>query len=176
MQGSGQVGGLLPGDCCQPEASVRFTMTSCSADGSPWGFAQRHNPGVPAAAPPEGGTPHSSTGSWDGRWASPPAENWVTKNCHPPPHPTPRLIPPTLLRQHPSHELCSPPRRSPLPRYTMPYSRPCGVLYSTVKQTSFPISFFRRNSRAGNPQGWKERKESSGHQLPRGAPGAGTWC
>lgn len=88
MQGSGQVGGLLPGDCCQPEASVRFTMTSCSADGSPWGFAQHRNPGVPAAAPPEGGTPHSSTGSWDGRWASPPAENWVTKNCHPPPHPT----------------------------------------------------------------------------------------
>lgn len=53
----------------------------------------------------------------------------------------------------------------------MPYSRPCGVLYSTVKQTSFPISFFRRNSRAGNPQGWKERKESSGHQLPPGCPG-----
>lgn len=39
----------------------------------------------------------------------------------------------------------------------MPYSRPCGVLYSTVKQTSFPISFFRRNSRAGKPQGCRDR-------------------
>lgn len=62
--------------------------------------------------------------------------------------------------------------RSPLPKYTMPYSRPCGVLYSTVKQTSFPISFFRRNSRAGNPQGWKgrSRREPMGQTQPGGSP------
>ena len=71
------------------------------------------------------------------------------------------------------------PLHSPLPKYTIPYSRPCGVLYSTVKQTSFPISFFRRNSRAGNPQGWRERsrREPMGQTQPgkpRASPPWGT--
>ena len=47
----------------------------------------------------------------------------------------------------------------------MPYSRPWGVLFSIVKHTSFPISFFRRNSRAGNAQGWKTEPSPSGARL-----------
>lgn len=78
-----------------------------------------------------------------------------------------RLRPPRQPLRCPGDAL-----RSPLPKYTIPYSRPCGVLYSTVKQTSFPISFFRRNSRAGNPQGWKgrSRREPMGQTQPGGSP------
>ncbi len=42
---------------------------------------------------------------------------------------------------------------SPLPRYTMPYSLPKAVLISTVKHTSLPINFFRRNSLAWKAHG-----------------------